>query len=373
MVTESACVIGGGFYGVVIALYLKRIKGVKDVTIYEQGASLLARASYVNQARVHGGYHYPRSFTTAYRSRENFQRFCSDWSGCIQSDFQKYYALARRNSKVTALQFRRFCAQIGASLEKAEAEICQLFNPALIEAVYKVEEYAFDAIKLRNWADRELSSSGVSCHFGQRIIDVFPGIENSIQVRMRDHSGTINTGSYSIGFNCTYSGLSQVEANQSPGCLRLKHEIAELALIEPPPELERIGVTVMDGPFFSTMPFPAKGCHSLSHVRYTPHSFWIDQHRLSPYDVLDQSILETRVDRMIRDASRYLPALSKSRYRESLFEVKTVLEKNELDDGRPILFRESAATPRLYSVLGGKIDNIYDILESIDELPQLRR
>ena len=128
----------------------------------------------------------------------------------------------------------------------------------------------------------------------------------------------------------------------------------------------------MDGPFFSTMPFPAMECHCLSHVRYTPHSYWVDEHGLSPYDVIGQSILETRVDRMIRDASRYLPALAKSRYRESLFEVKTVLEKNESDDGRPILFRESFSTPGLYSVLGGKIDNIYDILESIDELPCLR-
>jgi glycine/D-amino acid oxidase-like deaminating enzyme len=371
MAISSACIIGGGFYGVVIALYLKRVKGIEHVDIFERETSLLTRASFVNQARVHSGYHYPRSFTTAYRSRENFHRFCSDWSSCIKSDFRKYYALARRNSKVTPTQFTRFCDQIGAPLEQAETEINELFNPALIEAVYKVEEYAFDAGKLRGWANRELAASEIRCHFGQLITDASAGIGNTVQVFTRDGSGAVGSRSYSIGFNCTYSGLSQVEAKQSSGRLRLKHEITELALIEPPPELEKIGVTVMDGPFFSTMPFPAKACHSLSHVRYTPHSFWIDEYGLSPYDVLDQSSLETRVDRMIRDASRYLPALAKSKYRESFFDVKTVLEKNESDDGRPILFRESTLTPGLYSVLGGKIDNIYDILELIDELPRL--
>ena len=71
---------------------------------------------------------------------------------------------------------------------------------------------------------------------------------------------------------------------------------------------------------------------------------------------------------MIRDASRYLPLIAESRYKDSLFEVKTILEKNELDDGRPILFRESLHTPKFYSVLGGKIDNIYDILKAIDNL-----
>jgi glycine/D-amino acid oxidase-like deaminating enzyme len=373
MVMASACIIGGGFYGVVIALYLKRVKGIESVDIYEKGDGLLTRASFANQARVHSGYHYPRSFTTAYRSQENFHRFCSDWSICIKSDFQKYYALARRNSKVTTTQFTRFCGQVGAPLVEAETEISKLFNPALIEAVYKVEEYAFDAKKLRDWAYQELAASGVGLHFGQLITDASAGAENTILVSMRDGSGTKKMKTYPIAFNCTYSGLSQVEADQSPGGLRLKHEIAELALIEPPPVLEKLGVTVMDGPFFSTMPFPAKGCHSLSHVRFTPHSFWADEYGLSPYDVLDQSTLETRVDRMIRDASRYLPALAKSRYRESLFEVKTVLENNESDDGRPILFRDSKSTPGMYSVLGGKIDNIYDILESIDQLPRLQR
>lgn len=367
-----ACIIGGGFYGVVIALYLKRVRGIEIVDLYEQEADLLTRASFANQARVHSGYHYPRSFTTAYRSRENFHRFCSDWRDCIKSDFQKYYALARRNSKVTFTQFTRFCEQIGAPLEKADAEISDLFNSALIEAVYQVQEYAFDAIKLRSWAWRELEDSGVGRYLGHLITDVSACVDNTIQLTTRDSSGVVTQKCYPIGFNCTYSGLSQVEADQASGRLRLKHEIAELALIEPPPTLEKIGVTVMDGPYFSTMPFPAKGCHSLSHVRYTPHSFWVDEYGLSPYGVLEQSTLETRVDRMIRDASRYLPALAKSKYRESLFEVKTVLEKNESDDGRPILFRESTATPGLFSVLGGKIDNIYDILESIDELPRLR-
>ena len=103
MAIASACIIGGGFYGVVIALYLKRVKGIEHVDIFEREASLLTRASFVNQARVHSGYHYPRSFTTAYRSRENFHRFCSDWSSCIKTDFRKYYALARRNSKVRPL------------------------------------------------------------------------------------------------------------------------------------------------------------------------------------------------------------------------------------------------------------------------------
>ncbi len=69
---------------------------------------------------------------------------------------------------------------------------------------------------------------------------------------------------------------------------------------------------------------------------------------------------------MIRDAGRYLPAILNVKYINSLFEVKTVLVKNETDDGRPILFEQHEELPGFYSVLGGKIDNIYDVLEKLD-------
>ena len=79
-IDADAIIIGGGFYGSIIALYLKKIRGLKKVVLIEKEKSLLKRASYNNQARIHNGYHYPRSFTTAYRSRVNFPKFINDLS-----------------------------------------------------------------------------------------------------------------------------------------------------------------------------------------------------------------------------------------------------------------------------------------------------
>ena len=61
-----------------------------------------------------------------------------------------------------------------------------------------------------------------------------------------------------------------------------------------------------------------------------------------------------------------MPAVLDAQYVDSLFEVKTILVKNESDDGRPILFEKHTELPGCYSVLGGKIDNIYDVLEKLD-------
>ena len=139
-----------------------------------------------------------------------------------------------------------------------------------------------------------------------------------------------------------------------------------MALVKVPDILRNIGITIMDGPFFSIMPFPDQDLHTLSHVRYTPHFSWKDEKGLSPTKILTEYDGYTRVNRMIRDVSRYLPGILNIKYVESLFEIKTVLEKNEVDDGRPILFERHLDLPGCYSILGSKIDNIYDVLEKLD-------
>lgn len=364
--TVDAIIIGGGFYGAAIAIYLAKQRGLKRIVLVERESALLTRASYNNQARVHNGYHYPRSFTTAYRSRVNLPRFVHDWPEAVKQDFTKLYAIARRNSKVTAKQFVRFCKEIGAKIEPADQSLCQLFESRLIEEVFLVEEYAFDASKVASWAEQELKKCGVEIRLETRVTAISK-CSDALKVTIRQESGGEGEIVSRYIFNCTYSGLNQF-AGDFPGTLTsLKQEITEMALMQVPPVLKTLGITVMDGPFFSMMPFPARGLHTLSHVRYTPHMHWNDQRGIDPYQKLNDYVRATRVDRMVRDVGRYLPAIRDAKYVDSLFEVKTILVKNEVDDGRPILFEKHSELPGCYSVLGGKIDNIYDVFRKLDD------
>lgn len=366
--TYDAIIIGAGFYGVSIALYLKNIRGFKNVLVVEQEDSIMLRASFNNQARIHNGYHYPRSFTTAFRSRVNLPRFMADFPEASVTDFTKIYAIAKNKSKVTAKQFAKFCNEIGAELDTAQGSIKKLFNPYLIEEVFLTQEYAFDSAKLAQWANFQLCEQNIEIMYNTIVTEVNKG--DSLVVST--NSGLHLSSKYL--FNCTYCGLNQIKGDFPNSRMQLKHEITEMALVSVPDTLKKMGITVMDGAFFSVMPFPAKGLHSLSHVRYTPHFSWGDSPDINPYDILANYHKESRVDRMVRDAGRYLPVILESEYRESLFEVKSILVKNEGDDGRPILFEKHSNLQGCYSILGGKIDNIYDILEqlqkeSFDDLP----
>lgn len=363
---QDAIIIGGGFYGAAIAVYLAKQRNLKCITLVERESSLLSRASYNNQARVHNGYHYPRSFTTAYRSRINLPKFVNDWPGAVKQDFTKLYAIARRNSKITGNQFERFYREIGAKIERADPALCALFEPRLIEDVFLVEEYAFDSTKLAEWALRELRESGVTIRLETRATSILNGSDKTLNVVLRSKLGDEERLASRYVFNCTYSGLNQFGGDFPGTQTGLKQEVTEMALMKVPSPLEGLGITVMDGPFFSMMPFPARDLHTLSHVRYTPHMYWRDEPGVDPYQKLDNYDRSTRVERMVRDIGRYLPSVLQAKYVDSLFEVKTVLVKNEGDDGRPILFEKHPELAGCYSILGGKIDNIYDVLEKLD-------
>jgi glycine/D-amino acid oxidase-like deaminating enzyme len=361
----DALVVGAGFYGASIACYLSQVKKFKRVLLVEKESSLFLRASYNNQARIHNGYHYPRSFTTAYRSRVNMPRFLEDWNKAAYTSFLKLYAVPKRNTNVTAKQFLRFSREIGAKIKVAAASDMDIFDTRLVDTVYECEEYAFDSKILAEMMSKELENSGVEVLFDTEV-SLIKSAKGGCNVTLfGEKEDEVVEAKYV--FNCTYSGLNIVRDNAVGGTqLPLKHEIAELALVKVPQPLENIGLTVMDGPFFSLMPFPSKGLHTLTHVRYTPHFAWVDDGQSNPYKVLENYPCQTRVDRMIRDASRYVPCIKDVTYTDSLFEIKTVLLKNETDDGRPILYERNEKQPRLFSVLGGKIDNIYDIFERLD-------
>lgn len=365
----DAVIIGGGYYGCSLALQLRRY-GLR-VLLLEQHSGLLRRASHNNQARVHNGYHYPRSLLTAYRSRTNFPRFVRDFESAVVRSFDKYYAIGRRHSKVNAEQFRVFCRRIGAPLAPAPAKVRALFNADLVEDVFKVEEFAFDAVILARLIEAELQRAGVPVMLESRCQMVRALEDRGFELDFLSSDATEHTVCADRVFNCTYSALNRVISASGLDPVPLKHELTEMALIDVPEPLKGMGVTVMCGPFFSVMPFPPTGQHTLSHVRYTPHTHWADRGGAQYRDVDDylaRAGRRSHFTHMQKDAVRYLPLLGEARHRDSLWEIKTLLPRNETDDGRPILFHADRRHPGFISVLGGKIDNIYDVQDEVDDL-----
>lgn len=366
-------VIGGGFYGCSLAAHLARTQG-DSVMVLEAGKGAMLRASFANQARIHRGYHYPRSLMTGLRSSLNFPRFTRDYSDCLVDDFEMYYALARSGSNVTADQFARFCERIGVPLEPAPREIASLFDARRIDRVFRVEEIAFDAEKLRRRVLADLAATDVELRVTRTVRRLRP-IDGGLEVTF-EQDGCEERLTAARVFTCVYSRTNRVLADSGIAPIPLKHEIAEVALVELPEPFDQIGVTVMCGPFFSFMPFPPLGVHSFTHVRYTPHAEWQDgrdPEPPDPYMVLARMKPRSRFEHMLRDAVRYVPEIARARQVGSLWEVKTVLPRSALDDSRPILLQRDIGMPKHACIIGAKIDCIYDVIDELSALPVRQR
>jgi glycine/D-amino acid oxidase-like deaminating enzyme len=354
-------VIGGGFYGCMVARHLKSQGYAKSVRILEREPQLMSRSSRWNQARVHQGYHYPRAPTTALRSRMLAAQFISHFPEAIRSDFQSVYGVAAQRSFVTPRQFKRFCQRIGAPLSPAPQHVTSLFKPGTLDALYVVQEAAFDANTLALLMVQALQDLDVEIQTSSRV----SGLEyrdGYAAVEVETGNSTEELKARRV-YVCTYGSDSITGNYQTP--TGLKFELAEMAIIKPPAELSNLAITIVDGPFFSMMPFPAMNATSLSHVRHTPR---MTSTQSIDFQTMRRQIgsLESNYDRMIRSAARFVPLMAECAPITSVFEVKCLLQKHEVTDSRPILFYRNSSDPYVTSIVGGKIDNVFDVLTAID-------
>lgn len=363
-------IIGAGLYGLYSALLCGR-RG-ESVAVLECDATPFRRATYINQARVHQGYHYPRSISTALKSAHYFARFNKDFAFCINGEFQQVYATSSRYSWSDSRQFQSFCRM--ADIPCEELHPGRFFKGDMCDGAFLTREYTYDASLLREYFLRELEDCpGVRIHFGTRIKEIEAGAES--------YCVSTEAGEeYESGFvlNATYAGTNQILKLLGGEPFRIKYELCEIIICDVEERLKPYGFTVMDGPFFSIMPFGKTGYHSLTSVTFTPHTTSYDE--VPTFRCQGQSEgfctperlgncndcparPETAFPYMASLARKYLKDEFGFRYNHSLFSMKPILMSSEIDDSRPTVIRTLSKKPTFVSVLSGKINTVYDLDE----------
>ncbi len=364
-------IIGGGIFGVYAALYLARHG--QRVCLVEKEKALLRKASIVNQARLHSGYHYPRSVATARMSDDNKARFTSEHRDFINSDFEKYYAIDRYGSFTDALQFERFCNFINIPCERVKAH--PLFNFSRIEALYKTTEHSFDPILIANHYRFRLEAEDRVKTELETSVTSAEVVNNRWEISLRRaESDVIFLVSADQVINATYAGSNSVNALFGVEDIPLMHEISEMAFLTSP-QLKNIGLTVMDGPFGSVMPYGLSGLLSLSSVIYTHHK--VSYANLPAFDCQGQEnsccpdflsdcnacVAKPRsnYNKMIAQMRQYFDDAVEFHHYTSFFTIKSKLKANHIDDGRPTEISMLQENPRFYCIFAGKINSIYEI------------
>ena len=367
-------IIGAGLYGLYSALYCGK-RGEK-ILVLEYDGSIFERATYVNQARIHMGYHYPRSLSTAVTSREYFDRFNEDYDFCINSEFEKIYATSARLGWTNAEQFKKFCKDADIHCQQLSSET--YFIEGMCDGTFHTTEYAYDAQLLKKWFNKEIAKvENIEIVFDARIESI-KQMGEKYRINLKDNR------SFGTGYvlNTTYASVNQIHALLGFPPLPIKYELCELILCSVGDNLKNVGITVMDGPFFSIMPFGKTGLHSLTSVTFTPHLVSFDalptfecQERsegyCSPQQLGNCNLCPVKPrsawEYMSNLARKYLKEEFEFEYVDSLFSMKPILKASEIDDSRPTLIRRYNESPRFVTALSGKINTVYELLEEIGQ------
>ena len=363
-------IIGAGLYGLYSALFCAR-KG-QNVLVLECDKTPFRRATYINQARVHQGYHYPRSISTALKSAGYFERFNKDYSFCINGEFNKVYATSSEYSWSDGDQFKNFCYAANIPCEELHPE--RFFKKGMCDGAFLTREYTYDAMILKDYFLNELEPL--------KNVEICYDVDiKNIEKSQDFYSLEMDDGNkYQTGFllNATYASTNQILDMLGYEKFKIKYELCEIILCDVNDTLKEYGFTVMDGPFFSIMPFGKTGLHSLTSVTFTPHTtsydakptfscqqksegFCSPEHLGNCNDCVAKP--NTAFPYMENLARKYLKDDYHFNYQSSLFSMKPILMNSEIDDSRPTVIRTYSKGPTCVGVLSGKINTVYDLDE----------
>ena len=364
-------IIGCGIYGMYAARQSLKKKPKSKVLILEAEAEPFQRGSYVNQARLHNGYHYPRSYSTASKSAKYFDRFYQDFKEGINDNFEKIYAVAADYSWANGEQFQQFCDNLQVQCDEIPKQ--KYFNKNTIDKAFLTKEYSFDAKKISEKLYTELVELG--CHFQFKAeIETIKQLGDVYEFTLR--SGKKYTAPFVL--NATYAGTNIIHQMLGFEPLPIKYEFCEVILCDVSDNIKNVGLTVMDGPFFSVMPFGLTGYHSITTVSRTPHFTSYDS--IPPYDCCGDKerqkhpehargcihcgiFPKTAFDEMVQTAKKYLRDDIEIKYVKSLYTIKPIMVASEIDDSRPTIIKQYSSKPDFYTVFSGKINTMYDLDE----------
>lgn len=312
---KRAAIIGGGWVGCHLAMVLR---DQMEVVLYEKNHTLISETSFINQNRLHYGYHYARNAATRRLCATTFVRFMEDYGDLVHDVDNNYYAVSEDESLLDAETISIiFGKGPHTSLDP------QVFNHTSL---------------LLNTPEKRIDAIGASLYFQWQLESLVK--KETIQ---RSDLHALKQD-YDFVFDCTNNALLDPLPSHF-------FEAVTMFVYRPKASLPFGALTYIDGSLFSIYPYNDK-CFSLSHVKY---------------GIMNSNSLDNADDarRLIEQhVERYWPDFADSF--DYLFPTLSIKAKTkDCSANRTPLMRQDE---NLFSFFTGKIQGIYAIEQMVKQI-----
>ena len=267
-------VLGGGWYGCHLASTL--IADGHSVELHEIAGRLFSGASGSNPARLHEGFHYPRSGLTRQHCQQHRAEFLSVYGHLTEGVPVNLYAVAASDSLV---DFGTYCKVLAG-----EVEFLRVYDPA----VYGLQNVEGAVLT----GERHIVIARACAHFQQALGDV---------VKYRVAPGLVDDPAWDMTIDATFCANGAANVDRYEPCVT--------GILEGPTDK---AVTIMDGPFGSVYPWnEERGLSSLTSASLTPFSksctSWGQARAL--LDEVDVVAAQARCEAMVEQMAHYWPGV----------------------------------------------------------------
>lgn len=312
-------VLGAGWYGCHIAAAL--IADGHEVEVWEIRKCIFAGASGSIPARLHQGFHYPRSRMTRAACQEHSEAFMERYGELTRGVPINLYAIAEGASLVDFQQYRRTLA--------GEVDFIPVHDP---------EEFGlFNCEGAVLTGERHIVTRLARARFESLLAE---------RVLFEKRPGEIDSSAWDWTIDCTFGANSCAGVDRYEPCLVL--------LLAGPTDK---AVTIMDGPFGSLYPWDEReGLCSLSSARWTPFDKTLrswDAAQLH-LDRLSAGEIKAQGRAMVDQMAEYFPAVRGYRVVDHMMSVRAMPASGA--DTR--LVDVARAGDRAVRVRAGKIDAV---------------
>ena len=344
---KKIAVVGAGIFGTTVSWVLA--KAGHNVDLFEKNEEIFMQASFINQYRLHRGYHYPRSKETALSSLAGEKSFIAEYGNALfDKGIKRYYAISSKDSFIGANQYVEFLDNM--NLEYDRENIDKIIKHGSTQLTVRVKEHSFNPYRLREIVSSKMDKYGVNVHLRTPIANVHKELSAYDQVIV-----------------ATYANINTLLEHIPEKQQEYQFELCEKPILKLPSQYQGIGVVIMDGPFMCIDPIMISGerYHVMGNVVHAIHHTNVGKRPVVPHEfrnLLNKGVISnpaiTNIEKFYYTAQRFFKDIENAEYVGSMYTTRTVLPNRDYDDARPSMVEQ--VDDKTIVVFSGKIGTCVD-------------
>ncbi len=351
--SKRIAIVGAGLFGITIYLMLKE-KGY-DCTLFEKKKNILEGASTNNLNRVHFGYHYPRDYETARQSTKGYVTFKKFYSSAIIDNFDNYYFIAN-SSKVSFKKYINFCRNNKLKFDEVDLKKFVLKNQNLQGGI-KVKEPIYDWSKIKKNISKKLK------FIKNKNIKFNEEVKNIIFKKKYLLKTNKNNYEFDTVIDASYEGSNRISGKISKKKKFVYQKVIVYEFVLK--NLNKMGLALMDGRFFSYLPKGETNKHILYHVKHSVLKRTISKDFPLKWnnEIISKKQIKESINKILDHINYYFPDLKIKLTKKYFISPRVFMVNKEKTDKR--VSKIIKLRKGYYKIFSAKVDHCVDIAKQI--------